>query len=68
MRHEALRTVTPLISAMDYQLEHAVDLLIAESEMAGDYVYTDEQAARAEALAIIGHELRRRKDKETDNG
>lgn len=60
MRHDALGTVTPLTNAGDQELENAVDALIAEAEMAGDFGYDGERASRAEALAVIGHELRRR--------
>lgn len=62
MQHDALRNVTPLQSATDWELEQAVDLIMAESELAGDYGYDGERASRAEALAIIGHELRRRSE------
>lgn len=61
MRHNELRMVTPLSAADETSLEAAVDRLTAEAEMAGDYGYDGERASRAEALAIIGHELRRRK-------
>lgn len=60
MRHEILRMVTPLQAQTDERLEDAVDSIIAEAEMAGDYGYDGERASRAEALAILSHELRRR--------
>ncbi len=60
MRHPILRGVTPLAMADEYALESAVNQLIAEAEMMGDDGFDGERASRAEALAIIGHELRRR--------
>lgn len=60
MRHMALNRVTPLVNASDFDLESAVDQITSEAEMAGDYGYDGERASRAEALAILGHELRRR--------
>lgn len=39
-----------------------MDILIAESEMQGDFPTFPDMVSRAEALAILSHELRRRKD------
>lgn len=66
MRHPALRMLGSLRTAAVSQIEDAVDLIIAEAEMAGDYGYDGERASRAEALAILGHELRRRATPDAD--
>lgn len=61
MRHKILSEVTPLSSASTSLLKAAMDTLITESEsdigiaeILGD---SGERASRAEALALIGHEL-----------
>lgn len=60
MRHYILRRVTPLVQASTDDLERGVNDLIMEAEVMGDEGYDGIRASRAEALAIIGHELRRR--------
>lgn len=57
MRHPALYAIGPLSQADDWQLENVVDLLVHEAE-----TDTGMQVERAEALALLSHEFRRRGD------
>lgn len=59
MIHHLLRSLPSLSSASDEDLESVVDALIQEAQWADH----KDQAERAEALAILGHELRRRNEK-----
>lgn len=64
MKHPALKNLGSLQSQSEEILELAVDALIAESEYGFDD-YMEARIARAEALAILAHEFRRREGGET---
>jgi len=58
MRHQVLQDIGPLKGASDEALEQAVDVLVSEEQFTMASI--KEQIARAEALAILAHEFRRR--------
>lgn len=59
-RHPVLSSIGSLRYATDDQLENAVDILMMEAENSSFCQDASERAARAEALAILSHEFRRR--------
>lgn len=64
-RHPIMDRFLSLAEAHDGDLEQAVDDLLAESAMSwGDY--DGQIAMRAEALAVLSHEFRRRSDKQKE--
>ena len=64
MRHPVFDVIDSLSDATDEALENAVDEIISEAKYAhspfGGGFGLEDQAARAEALAILAHEFRRR--------
>lgn len=60
MQHQVLQNIPSLQHAPEDSLEQAVDVLIREAGQESYSTHNGERAARAEALAILSHELRRR--------